>query len=215
MNVHTERRRALIAAQAGEESSGIPAGYQQVQYLTTEQYDNSRTSEKAPYIDVPVAFQNGDVFTTQTKLTASTYDYDTIIGNPQYYQLYYSNSKTDIRQWSRTNDSTTPDIAVSATYGTIDTATVTVSGIGPGSYTYGVPDLSHFYINAYIIQRSLYLMRGRVYSVQLRRDGVLRCDLVPCYRKSDSKPGMYDLVNRAFYPAAGKGYYTLGPNTAT
>lgn len=209
------RRRVLLAGQIWEDSGGIPDAYQQVEYITTEHYGNSRTSDKAPYINVPVAFKNGDVFTTKTKLTASTYDYDTIIGNPQYYQLYYNNAKTAIRQWSRTNDSTTPDIAASATYGTIDTATVTVSGIGAGSYTYGTPDLSHFYINGYIIQRSLYLMRGRVHSVQLKRSGVLRCDLVPCYRKSDNKPGMYDLVNRAFYPAAGTGYYTLGPNVTT
>lgn len=35
-------------------------------------------------------------------------------------------------------------------------------------------------------------------------------DLYPCYRKSDSKPGMYDIVNNTFYTNAGTGEFTVG-----
>ena len=34
--------------------------------------------------------------------------------------------------------------------------------------------------------------------------------LIPCYRKSDNKPGMYDLVNDVFYTNAGSGEFTVG-----
>jgi hypothetical protein len=37
-------------------------------------------------------------------------------------------------------------------------------------------------------------------------------DLYPCYRKSDSKPGMYDLVAKTFFTNAGTGEFTVGGN---
>lgn len=41
--------------------------------------------------------------------------------------------------------------------------------------------------------------------------GLIR-DLIPCYRKSDNKTGMYDVLGRAFYPNLGSGEFTLGNN---
>ena len=41
--------------------------------------------------------------------------------------------------------------------------------------------------------------RGYLYSCRISDNGVLVRDFVPCYRKSDSKPGLYDLVNGEFY----------------
>ena len=40
---------------------------------------------------------------------------------------------------------------------------------------------------------------GRCYSCKLYDDGTLIRDLIPCYRNSDNKAGMYDLVNDVFY----------------
>jgi len=40
---------------------------------------------------------------------------------------------------------------------------------------------------------------ARIYSLTFTADGVKEADFVPCYRKSDSKPGMYDTVSQAFY----------------
>ena len=46
---------------------------------------------------------------------------------------------------------------------------------------------------------------GRCYSCQVYDDGTLIRDLVPCTRDSDSKAGMYDIVNDVFYyPPSGK-----------
>ena len=36
--------------------------------------------------------------------------------------------------------------------------------------------------------------------------------LYPCYRKSDNKPGMYDLVTNTFFTNAGSGEFTVGNN---
>ena len=37
-------------------------------------------------------------------------------------------------------------------------------------------------------------------------------DFIPCYRKSDNKPGMYDLVTDTFFTNAGTGEFTVGNN---
>lgn len=37
-------------------------------------------------------------------------------------------------------------------------------------------------------------------------------DYIPCYRKSDSKPGMYDLVTKTFFTNAGTGEFVVGNN---
>lgn len=36
--------------------------------------------------------------------------------------------------------------------------------------------------------------------------------LIPCYRKSDNEPGMYDIVNDVFYTNAGTGSFAVGPD---
>ena len=41
---------------------------------------------------------------------------------------------------------------------------------------------------------------------------VKRLDLVPCVRKSDSKPGMFDTVTETFFINSGTGEFTVGGN---
>jgi len=41
---------------------------------------------------------------------------------------------------------------------------------------------------------------GNIDSCKIYDNGSLVRDLVPCYRKSDNKPGFYDLANNVFYP---------------
>lgn len=43
-------------------------------------------------------------------------------------------------------------------------------------------------------------------------DSSVNIDLYPVYRKSDSKPGMYDIVNHQFYTNSGPGEFLVGPN---
>lgn len=53
----------------------------------------------------------------------------------------------------------------------------------------------------------------KAYSVQIYNSaGKLVLNYVPCYRKSDSKPGMFDMVSRTFVTNAGSGDFTVGGN---
>lgn len=52
--------------------------------------------------------------------------------------------------------------------------------------------------------------KGKVYSLKVSKDGTLLADYVPCYRKQDTKPGMYDLVTGNFYVNQGTGEFIYG-----
>lgn len=51
-------------------------------------------------------------------------------------------------------------------------------------------------------------------SKELQRiiNGVKVLHIIPCYRKSDNKPGMYDIVNNIFYTNQGTGEFLVGPD---
>lgn len=54
-----------------------------------------------------------------------------------------------------------------------------------------------------------YPFKGRLYYLQVIKDGVLACNLTPCIRLSDNIPGFYDFVNEVF---RGDANYTAGPD---
>lgn len=51
----------------------------------------------------------------------------------------------------------------------------------------------------------------KTYSSKMIKNGVVIQNLIPCVRKSDSKPGMYDTVSKTFYTNAGSGEFIV-PN---
>lgn len=57
---------------------------------------------------------------------------------------------------------------------------------------------------------------GKVFSCKIYDNGTLIRDYVPCKRDSDSKSGLYDVVNDVFYTAVNTSYnFTLGAETGT
>lgn len=50
----------------------------------------------------------------------------------------------------------------------------------------------------------------KVYGAKYYLEGVLVRDFIPCIRKSDNKPGMYDLVNNQFYINQGTEEFLIG-----
>jgi len=59
---------------------------------------------------------------------------------------------------------------------------------------------------------------GKIYYLKIYEDlsqTNLRMNFIPCYRKSDNKPGLYDLVNDVFYTNAGTGEFDVGEDVKT
>ena len=51
-----------------------------------------------------------------------------------------------------------------------------------------------------------------LYELSIYDNGELICQFVPCYRKTDAKPGLYDLVRNGFFENAGTGEFEFGPD---
>ena len=73
------------------------------------------------------------------------------------------------------------------------------------------------YGNAYIFSISSNqiedLAPSLLYSYKMYDNNILIRDYIPCYRKSDNKPGLYDLVNDVFYTNQGTGEFSIGQDT--
>ena len=61
---------------------------------------------------------------------------------------------------------------------------------------------SNTYVTRYI--------SARIYRATFYLNGETVYDFIPCYRKSDQKPGMYDLISGEFYTNAGSGEFICG-----
>ena len=57
---------------------------------------------------------------------------------------------------------------------------------------------------------------GKIYSIKLYNDNdKLIRDFIPCYRRSDLEPGLYDFVENKFYTNSGQSNFTAGPEIKT
>lgn len=54
-------------------------------------------------------------------------------------------------------------------------------------------------------------LRGKIYSYQHKRNGVVVHNFVPCRRQADNVVGMYDTITHTFYGNSGIGSFTEGP----
>ena len=50
----------------------------------------------------------------------------------------------------------------------------------------------------------------KMYALIIKIEGNEEANFIPCYRKSDRKPGMYDLVTKTFFTNAGTGEFIVG-----
>ena len=53
-------------------------------------------------------------------------------------------------------------------------------------------------------------LKGKIYYAKFWNGNELVRNFVPCYRKSDNEPGMYDTVNNVFYTNEGTGDFIVG-----
>lgn len=57
------------------------------------------------------------------------------------------------------------------------------------------------------------LFIGDIFEFRITENNATILDFIPCYRKSDRKPGMYDTVTKQFFTNSGTGEFILGPET--
>ena len=55
-------------------------------------------------------------------------------------------------------------------------------------------------------------VKMKIYHSEIKDDNILVRNLIPCRRKSDNKPGMYDTVSQTFFTNQGTGEFICGPD---
>lgn len=200
------RRRALmgVASQGG----GLPAEYQQVEYISC-----GATGDNYIQTDIPIPTQfpieiEGKFYPTSNGVYNGT---AIAIAKPAAgpaLTVTVSQNKCSVG-WLvlPTEEQYNKTVELKAT---IESSGYALSAKIDGTNQYSdsasgtVPTLTTSGLKLYLGWRtSNSNMRGRTYFVTGKQNGVKAFEIIPCYRKADFVIGIYDLVSRAFYPATG------------
>lgn len=192
-----------------KEGGGLPSSYIPVEYIenTGQSYiDTGFTLNQNSKVELTVYstdFTQGHLFGSRESATSKNFtisdghlDFGTYTTNRITFNTHADNLKTKL---------------------TIDKNTFRVDNESYND-TYQLASVSDFTCidTAYIFYVSgnpygNYRVWGKLYGCRIWDNGTLVRELVPCYRKTDAEPGMYDLVNDVFYTNAGTGTFGTGP----
>ena len=64
--------------------------------------------------------------------------------------------------------------------------------------------------NICLFYNGLHYTKAKIYNYKHYKNGIIKANLIPCYRKSDSIIGMYDTVTKMFFTNSGTGTFTKG-----
>lgn len=196
----------------------LPAEYQQVEYLQNGTTEFIKTDYVPPLNqDVRVTF---DYALTQSLTNSSNAFFGYINSTGSYKKLFVncqSGNKWQAASGLLTSDSILPDVGV--TIGQKYHGELTYNGlaIDGNADTFSTETTDGNALAIYIFARRRVaganaLTPGlRLYSLKFYNGSTLEADFVPCFRISDGKPGMYDIVSEKFYTNAGSGEFIIGP----
>lgn len=206
-NAINEKIRNLVVNGKSEQSSTLPEGYTQVEYIE---------STGTQYIDI--GFNGGNNYTIKCKIqdvgrtTFVFSDYKDNVANENLglyvlgsgtYGIYYTSTQKFLS--STAGDIKNIDFALNSTG-----LTYTINEeTGTSSYT---PTTNNG--NVVLFRRGnsdTYYSSTKLYNFKIfNGSNTLVRNLIPCYRNSDNVIGMYDLVNDVFYTNAGTGTFLKG-----
>ena len=196
-----------------QQHGGLPAGYQEVEYIE---------STGTQYIDTGIKLNQDSKIITEIQLTNDGSQPNAMFGSRtsstenNFECVSSSSSNVGIRidfQSYETNRLTTEFnneknyIVISKTLMQIGERTKRQI-----SYT-DFETTSNCYI-FYVSGENIYGQKAqmRLYNFKIYQNDVLIKDFIPCYRKSDNEIGLYDTVNNVFYTNQGTGEFILGPD---
>lgn len=215
-------RRKLMAQVQGGSPVVLPDAYQQVQYLLSwpaesREHSYINTGIK-PTADVSVTGVFSFPNDTYTNLLGARTGNST----PQWFVsmpanttpatigFWYNNTRS-MKKLSHNNEGDWFTISMSNTNGTV----VDDDGVTLFSATFNAIDFPD--VEMFLFARSNGGSPASTGIVGCKRFTIYKAgnkiqDLIPCYRKSDGKPGMYDIVTNAFFISAGNKDFTVGPD---
>lgn len=207
------------------ESSLLPYAYQQVQYIESNGLNGMSTGfiPTSRNVKVEIKLYVTGAPSSEMDILATSYSPDggktsmtgdaIVLGQVASSIFLYSNGDSNVRYLNNDMFMLQADNLIQLDFNaTTNEKTLTVNGTSVvGVYTTNIVEKGY---PVYIMGANGYrpMIKGnRLYYTKLWQDDILVRDLIPCYQKSDNKPGMYDLVHGVFYSNNGSGDYIAGP----
>ena len=207
MGVMIERKKRIMMAQGSQ----LPSSYRKVEYIeaTGTQFVNTGYAVKR-YDAIQIRYTR-DVRGGMRALFSSgggTYQFialstDNLVCN--YYVKYFASgtAKTLIAQQAGNNG---------------EWYTISVDGNGLfwsssndasilSEYEHDIDGDNNLYIFKRYSSANYWI--GKISYFKIENNGTKVMELIPCVRKSDDKPGMYDTVSKTFYTNAGTGEFII------
>lgn len=211
----TIRRKLMAKMQSG----GLPDAYRKVEYLESNGNQYCLTDVPFRYeldaegVFMPTNSMDGVLFGShRVNNSQSVGNFGYYSGNVQYFYnaYHYFDVGTSGNRYKQSIG--TKYHAFSSMR--LGRQTLTINGQECLENNFTMPELSqidgYFAIFAMFSPPSTYSYKyiGRIYSLKLSSvDGILLGDFVPCVRKADSKPGIYNLVTGGFFTNQGTGEF--------
>lgn len=213
-------------------NNNLPSEYQRVEYIS-----KSETNQRSAFIDTLLYPLN-----IKTMIADVSFDRVALSGGSYLIGGYYPNATSGTTYFSHLVLHSDRKIGIGYGYTwaytnvrwelgerhTIKTTleknnqTILLDGVQIGKWAFGtdrptinttVPLFTYQYANNRLHN---YGWSGKIYSIKLYNDNdKLIRDFIPCYRRSDLEPGLYDFVENKFYINNGQGSFTAGPEIKT
>lgn len=202
------RRLALMAR---VESGGrLPAEYQEVEYLE---------STGTQFIDLGVYANQDSIMVCDVKLVRNNTQFYYGGGNgyaDNTFECYYWNPNVQFNTSNLYIYLNIPDIPnnekIRIYHSYNEFKLIYNDGEIARTTEWTAPFQTDYTICLFALHRQAGMLCGTpiIYGAKYYQGARLTRDCIPCYRKSDSKPGMYDLVSGTFFTNAGTGEFTVG-----
>ena len=223
-----EMPQKIAAIEGGGSGSGIigqlvPEDYQQVlylqcdgsQYLISDYYPNGYTQIIAQFYN-DNSSQNPLRYMYGVRNEGDTASFSSpVLWYTKVYWRYgtqslivYDDSNANRGWYSIQGYTKQTNIAKS---GLIVADIGTGARLGSGSYTVEEfqSELPMYILSCNVKGSAGAGAQGNLYRMTIKENDAIVRDYIPCYRKSDSKPGLYDIVNKQFYTNAGSGEFSF------
>jgi hypothetical protein len=189
---------------------GLPAEYQEVEYLQssgTQYIDTGVQPNQDTRVVVDAHVLSVDGISSNGLHIAST------IGDGTFYTLYIANGAVVGSRYGKQNPMTLSSNKPTWNKRQVYDKNKNITTVSGYKITANYEKFQHPY-GIYLFARNNagvmdFGSVSRIYSCKLYNNGTLIRDYVPCCRKSDGKPGMYDLANDVFYVNAGTGEFIV------
>ena len=203
MDVMDMRRRLLM-----QNANIIPPEYRKIDWIES-------TSNNGTRINTGIVMTEDLLFEIDFQITASIVQRSYFMGQyagTRFYMYVAGGTQEPYLQtafgtnWKTTGIILDNDRHVMRYW--FDNGSLNISNDGQVEHTQAIKEMSGSPI---IIAGTTYesQLPVRTYGSKMIKSGVLIQNLIPCVRKSDNKPGMYDTVSKTFYTNAGAGEFIV------